>query len=444
MPPLDVPVAPNTIAFIPPRHGPGVVGGAEAVIGEMATGLVERGHSVEILTTCARDHFTWANEFSAGTSRSLNGLTIRRFPTIVESSRHRDHVGSLITSGENVTVQDQQLWANHGLRCPELWHHVFDHGHRYRALIFAPYMFWTTYAVSQIHPDRSILMPCLHDEPEAYLDIYRSNMHGAAGILYLTEPERSLADRLYGRHDYGLQKPSAVIGAGVNVDVAADGNLFRRKFGIDEPFVYYAGRREWGKGWEDLLDGFAAYRRQTLGSIGGRTGPLKLVTSGVGSVQAPPGAESAVIDVGLLTDAERDSAMAAAAAYVQPSARESFSRTVLEAMLAGTPVVANGHSEVVRWHIERSGAGLVYHTQGELIECLRFIDDEPTAAASLAEGGRRYVEANYRPDGVLDRLETYLDRFFPPGQADLELVGSGILGGGLSAAKPGLRPEVLS
>ncbi len=436
MPTTDSSIAPNTIAFVPPRHGPGVVGGAEAVIGEMASGLVNRGHSVEILTTCARDHFTWANDFGAGTSRTLDGLTIRRFPTIVEGSRRRDQLGAAVARGEAVAVQDQQLWANHGLRCPELWHHVFDHGHRYRALIFAPYMFWTTYAVSQIHPDRSILMPCLHDEPEAYLDVYRSNMHGAAGLLYLTEPERDLADRIYGRHDYGLQKPSAVIGAGVKPDVASNGELFRRKFGIDGPFVYYAGRREWGKGWDDLLEGFAAYRRQALAGPGNGDGPLKLVTSGVGTVRNPTGDESAVVDVGLLTDAERDSAMAAAAAYVQPSARESFSRTVLEAMLARTPVVANGHSDVVKWHVERSGAGLLYHGQDELIECLRFVSEEPSAAASLATVGRAYVEANYKPEVVLDRLERYLDRFFPPGQADLELVPSPIGAHGAHGALP--------
>ena len=47
------------------------------------------------------------------------------------------------------------------------------------------------------------------------------------------------------------------------------------------------------------------------------------------------------IDLGQLTDRDKDDAFAAAAAYVQPSAMESFSRTVMEAWLAGTPVIAN-------------------------------------------------------------------------------------------------------
>ena len=39
-------------------YGPGVVGGAELSLGEAAHGLAARGWSVEVLTTCAVDHFT--------------------------------------------------------------------------------------------------------------------------------------------------------------------------------------------------------------------------------------------------------------------------------------------------------------------------------------------------------------------------------------------------
>ncbi len=54
------------LAFVPPRFGAEVIGGAEAVVREMATGLAARGWDVEVLTTCARDHFTWANEYDGG------------------------------------------------------------------------------------------------------------------------------------------------------------------------------------------------------------------------------------------------------------------------------------------------------------------------------------------------------------------------------------------
>ena len=90
-----------------------------------------------------------------------------------------------------------------------------------------------------------------------------------------------------------------------------------------------------------------------------------------------------------------------------------FSRTVLESMLAGTPVVANGASAVVAWHLERSGAGLVYHDQAELSACLDFVADRPRAARALATEGARYVIDNYEPAAVFDRMVDSLDRWFP-------------------------------
>ncbi|MEZ5343000.1 MAG: glycosyltransferase [Acidimicrobiales bacterium] len=129
---------------------------------------------------------------------------------------------------------------------------------------------------------------------------------------------------------------------------------------------------------------------------------------GAEAVDAPEHIADRVIDVGFLSLDDRNSAMAAAAAYVQPSALESFSRTVLEAWLAGTPVIANAGSEVVRWHIERSGAGLAYHSPRELVEALRLVVEQPRSLARLAAGGRPYVVDNYTPSDVLDRAEAAL------------------------------------
>ena len=62
----------------------------------------------------------------------------------------------------------------------------------------------------------------------------------------------------------------------------------------------------------------------------------------------------------LLDESEVGDAFAAATAYVQPSANESFSRTIMEAWLAGTLVLATDASAVLRWHCERSGAGICF------------------------------------------------------------------------------------
>jgi glycosyltransferase involved in cell wall biosynthesis len=142
--------------------------------------------------------------------------------------------------------------------------------------------------------------------------------------------------------------------------------------------------------------------------------PFSLVTMGGGAVRPPAAVADRVVDLGFLPDADRDSAFAAAEGYLQPSRHEAFSRTVMEAWLAGTPVVANAGSDVVAWHCKQSGAGLLYADREDFARHLRFLADAPADAARAAEGGRAYVLENYRWDAVLDRFEAALDEWTQP------------------------------
>ena len=140
---------------------------------------------------------------------------------------------------------------------------------------------------------------------------------------------------------------------------------------------------------------------------------LTLVTIGAVPIRVPPVIADRVVDLGFLSTEDRDDAFAAADAYLQPSRYESFSRTMMEAWLAGTLVIANGASAVNRWHCERSGAGLLYDDALELEQCLRFVAADRTAARALARQGRRYVLDHYTWDPVLDRLEELIDLWLP-------------------------------
>jgi glycosyltransferase involved in cell wall biosynthesis len=387
------------LGFVPSRYGPDVVGGAETVFREMSHGLAARGWEVEILTTAARDHFTWENVYPTGEQQD-DGLTVRRFPAVISTPRaERAAFENAIHNGWPLTIDDQQRWMNDDVRSPELFHYLLDHAHEYRALMFAPYMFWVTFAGSQVAPDRSILWACVHDEPYLRLELFEPMFAGVAGLWFQAEPEHELAHRVLPR-----LAPHQVVGCGMQVPTSYDAEGFRKRHGIDGPFILYAGRREGGKGWDRLLQGFArAVRRRAL--------PFSLVTMGVGDVRPPADIADRVIDVGFLSDDERDDAFAAADAYIQPSQYEAFSRTIMEAWLAGTLVIANGASEVVAWHCQRSEAGLTYDDDEELEECLSFLAAAPDAAAALAARGRDYVLSNYRMDDVLDRIETTIEEW---------------------------------
>ena len=389
------------VGVLPARFGPEIVGGAEIVLRYIALGLQDRGWDVEILTTCATDYFSWDNDRPEGV-RDEDGLRVRRFKAVKSTPGvERRDLGHRMLAGDPVTLAEQDRWMNDDVRVPDLYEYLVDHHDRYDALIFGPYLFWPAYACSQIAPEKSVLWTCLHDEPYAYQRLFEPMFCGVAGLFFQTDPERDLALRIH--PDLA---PHAVVGCGVEVPQDADAERFRRKYAIDGPFVLYAGRREGAKGWDDLL---RAYAR----AVTERGVDLKLVTMGAGEVRPPAEVSSLVVDLGFLPDADRDDAYAAATAYVQPSHFEAFSRTIMESWLAGTPVIGNAGSEVVRWHIERSEAGLIYANDDELVEALILLMEQPTIAARLGANGPAYVLDHYQWPGVIDGIEKYLLAWTP-------------------------------
>lgn len=367
---------------------------------EAAHGLAGRGYEVEVLTTCATDHYRWSNELAPGVSCD-GDVTLRRFETVAGGLVTSRWVGlqERLLGGDRLSASEELAWVNGRFRVPDLYLHLVGHAREYDAVVFSPYLFWSTLYCAGIAPERTILMPCLHDEPYAYLSAVAGALASAAAVWFLSEPEHQLGHRLA-----PLASHHRVIGAAVEVPERYDAPGFRSRHDLRRPFVFYAGRREGGKGWRQLVDGYgAAALRHRL--------PFDLVTAGVGLPDIPPWLASRVVDLGYLASEEVPNAFAAAEAYVQPSANESFSRTIMEAWLAGTPVVANGASEVVSWHCERSGAGLTYVDELELGQCLRFVAESPKVAAELARLGREYVLVNYTWPRVLDAMEESLERF---------------------------------
>jgi len=387
------------IAFVTPRYGEAVVGGSEAVVREAAHGLAERGYDVEVLTTCALDHFTWANEFAPGTTTDER-VTVRRFPTIQSRDHGRwDWIQGRLLSGDQLDEAEELAWINGRFRVPDLYLYLSGHAEQYAAIVFSPYLFWSTLYCIGIAPERTILMPCLHDEPYAYLRSVSAALASCAAVWFLSEPEHQLGHRLA-----PVAAHHSVVGAAVKIPESYDPEGFRKRHDLRRRYVLYAGRREGGKGWQELMTGFGiATRRHYL--------PFDLVTIGVGDVQTPSSLKDRIVDLGYLAPVEVPDAFAAADAFMQPSANESFSRTIMEAWLAETVVIANSGSDVVTWHCERSGGGLVYADELELGQCLRFVAEAPEQAARLARKGRDYVIANYRWPSVLDAMESSLEAF---------------------------------
>jgi glycosyltransferase involved in cell wall biosynthesis len=391
------------VAFVVPRFGAGVVGGAESVCAEAAAGLAGRGWEIEVLTTCAVDHYTWANDLPAGVSRA-GGVTVRRWEAVHAPSPVGLRAQQRIDCGQVPDYDSQISWLSSRFQVPGLFQHLLHHGVRYQAVVFAPYLFWTSTVCLPLVAERAVSMPCLHDEVYAHLDVVRPVLSDPAAVWFLSGPEHQLAHRL------GPVAPRhAEVGAGVSVPAGYDPQAFRRRHRLGRPFVLYAGRRERDKGWPWLVE--------TFGEALERSGAdFDLVTVGVGQPDVPVHLAGRVLDLGWLPDHELPDAFAAAAAYVQPSRMESFSRTVMESWLAGTPVLAWDRSPVVVWHCQRSGGGRTFSDAADLAMCLKWLETSPGEAAHMAVHGREYVLRQYTWPAVLDRMEATLTELpSPPG-----------------------------
>ena len=71
---------------------------------------------------------------------------------------------------------------------------------------------------------------------------------------------------------------------------------------------------------------------------------------------------------GLFSEPDRLRMLEAATIVAVPSPFESLSLLALEAMALGTPVLCNGHADVLVDHCRRSNAGLFYSTREEFVE----------------------------------------------------------------------------
>ncbi len=380
------------VAFVSPRYGAEIVGGAEAVVRDTALGLRDRGWEVQVLTTCASNPYTWANDLPES-AQSEEGILVRRFANVLNVSTSKEHaVHGRIYYGETPSLDDQLTWLNALFRTPGLFEAILRERDDFDAFVFAPYLFWPTTVCMPVVADRAVVMPCLHDEVYAHLAVMRHVLSLPAAVWFLSGPERDLA------YSMGPVTPhNTVVGSGMDVPDRYEPEAFRSEYGIEEPFVLYLGRREADKGWFWLMEQFSRARTS-----------VKLVSAGSGDAAVPHNLRGRVVDVGVLSVEQRNNALAAALAYVQPSLMESYSRTLMEAWFAGRPALVRHGSAVVQWHCSRSSGGLVFGGARELAHHIEALSSNPDRARAMGQRGRDYVLENYQWPHVLDLVEADL------------------------------------
>jgi glycosyltransferase involved in cell wall biosynthesis len=361
----------------------------------MAHYLPRDEFTVNVLTTCAEDLRTWRNVFPKGRS-VIEGVPVYRFP-IDQGLRDEKRYWELMIKFTNrwpTTVDEEYEWIAQNAHSPTLYDFIDRNARAYDYLIFVPYLFGITFYGAALHPERSILWPCLHDEPFAYFLETQLMMSACRGLMFNCEPEKHLA-----LNRIGVKNPGAcIVGAGMQ-GTQGDPDRFRRKYDVHDPFMVYSGRLASMKNLLQLFDFFVRYKEEY-------PGPLKLVLLGKGDLQVPRHPD--ILPLGFFRGQDKWDAYAAASVLCQPSLLESFSIVIMESWLSGVPVLVHGDCDVTRYHVLKSNGGLYFSTYNEFSGALGWMMNHTQKRKEMGVLGREYVRRQYNWGAVLKRFREAL------------------------------------
>lgn len=384
------------IAFVIPWYGD-IPGGAETECRRTAENLQKSGVDVEILTTCVKQFLSdWNTDYYKEGTYIENGITVRRFIVRKRNTNKFDQVNFKLMNNCSISPIEEQIYMENMINSDNLYSYIRDHGNEYDYFFFIPYMFGTTYYGSQIYPHKSILIPCLHDESYAYMDIFKDMFKHAGGIIFHSEPEKNLANRLY-----KMEVTQALLGEGIDTDISYNPQRFCDKYNIKDDFILYAGRREAGKNVSLLIEYFCKYKTSSCTN-------LKLILIGKGEVEIPNEYKNDIIDLGFVPLQDKFDAYAAATLFCMPSLNESFSIVIMEAWLCGTPVLVHAGCEVTKDHCIKSNGGLYFNDYDEFEECVKYFLAHPTKRDLMAQNGKKYVVTNYSWEIIVERYKRLL------------------------------------
>ncbi len=383
------------VAFVTPRYGVEVMGGAESAARQLAEHLVaDCGWEVEVFTTGALDHITWDDVVAAGDS-ALNGVTVHRFASASGRVRAFYELDArLRVAPTEASLEESRRWLEfNGPVTPDLVDAV-RHSDA-EVIAFYPYLYYPTVKGMEAARAPRVLHPAAHDEPALYLEVFEETFANADAICYHTAAERRLVQRLH----RVAQIPQIVLGLGVSA-VVEGGRPGGDILGIgDRPYVVSVGRVDDHKGSSMLAAFFRTYKER-------HPGPLALAL--VGPVAAKIPADDDIVLTGPVSEADKWDIVRDATVSISPSALESFSLVVLEAWEQTVPVVVNATCDPTREHCERSGGGLWFGSYREFEAVLERLWADPALRKVLGARGRAYVERYYQWPHLIQRYAGFL------------------------------------
>ena len=401
------------IAFVIPWYGEDLKGGAEQFAWQFSHRLASRGHGVEVLTTCCASFLEdWnENHLDRGESRTDGNVLVRRFEVDKRDAQafHSANMRLLDVSrqaleapGYRVASADAGIFADQNIRSDALNSFIAGHADSYHAFVFIPYMYGTTFDSLSLVAEKAFLHPCLHDEIYARLPQVEKLFRQCAGLLYNSQGERYIAEKLYGP---GIHNKGVVVGGGVEVAPHECATLPDSVGGVrlsSSRYVLCLGRRDGTKNTDFLVRAFKRYKMLDASS------DVRLYLAGPGTHNYTDEA-AGVLDYGLVSEQEKNALLWHSLALLQPSSNESYSRTLMEGWLYGKPVAVHRDCLATAEPVEQSGGGWMAGDEDDWVSMLTELAAAPSETLDvMGRKGREFASELASWDRAMDRYQSAL------------------------------------
>jgi glycosyltransferase involved in cell wall biosynthesis len=370
------------IAVVAFRFGNDFVGGAESSLRIAALALRDQGHQVEVFTTCTTSEGNWSNTLRSG-STTCDEMNLHRFPIDPhDRPRHLESFSRVMQAEDGIPLELENEYLRHSIHSTALIEELRRRLAQFDAVIVGPYLHGLTWEVAREFSEKTIVVPCIHDEPIARFRAWPKVYGAAGGIWYHSEEEKDFAEA-----ELGLNHPGGVcIGTWLDTETSGIPNRGRKLVGGDRPYLLYAGRYSEYKNLPILLEFAQKYHEKYPDRFTN-------VFLGEGHIKIPTAPW--VRDLGYVEETDKRDVMAGASALLQLSRSESLSLVALEAWLQETPVLADRRCAVLAGHLDRCGGGRAVDSYESYAEVLDDLWKNPDAWKARGQQGRNYVRENY-------------------------------------------------
>lgn len=405
------------IAIVVQRYGFEINGGAELHARLLAEKL-SNIYDVEVITTCAIENDRWENYYAEGTE-VINNIKVRRFKNLEKDlakfEQLKENIYNLYKYNNRKSNLLNFLYLHYKKRyykkifnfnewlevqgpfSLDLINFIKEKKGDYKAFIFFTYLYYPTNIGIREVANKSILIPTAHDEYPFYLDGYAQLFSSAKFIMYNTQIEKNLVEKVYPQS----KKTNSEI-AGIGFDDYNTTTNELPKYLHQRKYFVYIGRIVEDKGCVMMIEYFNEFKKMHP-----EYQDIKLVLVGKNSLDKKITQGDDIILTGFVDDSLKNTLLANACALIMPSFYESLSLITLEAMLMKIPVIVNKSCEVLYSHIQKSETGKSFTNNIEFTQALAFYITQPQNSL-IVEGNKakNYVLKNYSWNTIMDKFNT--------------------------------------